>query len=197
MTDQATVSLLRWLRRQLRQPTPQREHLEAAVANDDPAEARRLLELFDFTEAQRRRREPDRGIGARPWTSRWRIRRERVGRAARSSTPSPASKGSRCATSAADAVDGSGRRRDGGRLPRAADLPLPRTAAEGDGRDVHVTAPRRAGERRAGGRRLPGVGSGTAGGSTSTRCSSSGSRRASCARCSRVGSGGVRRLLAH
>ena len=32
----------------------QREHLEAAVANDDPAEARRLLDLFDFTEAQRR-----------------------------------------------------------------------------------------------------------------------------------------------
>lgn len=54
MTDQATVSLLRWLRRQLRQPTPQREHLEAAVVNDDPAEARRLLGLFDFTAAQRR-----------------------------------------------------------------------------------------------------------------------------------------------
>jgi hypothetical protein len=53
-TDQASVSLLRWLRRQLRQPTPHREHLEAAVANDDPAEARRLLERFDFTEAQRR-----------------------------------------------------------------------------------------------------------------------------------------------
>lgn len=53
MTEQARVSLLRWLRRQLRQPTPQREHLEAAVANDDPAEVRRLLELFDFTEAQR------------------------------------------------------------------------------------------------------------------------------------------------
>ena len=53
MTEQATVSLLRWLRRQLRQSTPQREHLEAAVANDDPAEARRLLEGFDFTEAQR------------------------------------------------------------------------------------------------------------------------------------------------
>jgi hypothetical protein len=52
--DQASVSLLRWLRRQLRQPTPLREHLEAAVANDDPAEARRLLERFDFTEAQRR-----------------------------------------------------------------------------------------------------------------------------------------------
>ena len=43
--DQASVSLLRWLRRQLRQPTPLREHLEAAVANDDPV---------DFTEAQRR-----------------------------------------------------------------------------------------------------------------------------------------------
>ena len=54
MTDQAAVSLLRWLRRQLRQPTPQREHLEAAVANDDPAEARRLVGLVPFTDAQRR-----------------------------------------------------------------------------------------------------------------------------------------------
>ena len=54
MTDQATVSLLRWLRRQLRQPTPMREHLEAAVANDDPAEARRLVGLVPFTDAQRR-----------------------------------------------------------------------------------------------------------------------------------------------
>jgi hypothetical protein len=54
MADQATVSLLRWLRRQLRQPTPQREHLEAAVANDDPAEARRLVEALPFTPAQRR-----------------------------------------------------------------------------------------------------------------------------------------------
>lgn len=53
MVDQATVSLLRWLRRQLRQPTPLREHLEAAVANNDPAEARRLLERFDFSDAQR------------------------------------------------------------------------------------------------------------------------------------------------
>lgn len=53
-SDQATVSLRRWLRRQLRQPTPLRERLEAAVANDDPAEARRLLARFDFTEAQRR-----------------------------------------------------------------------------------------------------------------------------------------------
>ena len=53
MTDQATVSLLRWLRRQLRQPTPLREHLEAAVRNDDPEEARRLLARFEFSDAQR------------------------------------------------------------------------------------------------------------------------------------------------
>jgi hypothetical protein len=54
VADQATVSLLRWLRRQLRQPTPQRERLEAAVANDDPSEVRRLLAGFAFTDAQRR-----------------------------------------------------------------------------------------------------------------------------------------------
>jgi hypothetical protein len=54
VADQATVSLLRWLRRQLRQPTPLREHLEAAVENDDPAEARRLIEQVPFTDAQRR-----------------------------------------------------------------------------------------------------------------------------------------------
>ena len=54
MTDQAEVSLLRWLRRQLREPTPWRERLEAAVANDDPTEARRLLDQMEFTEAQRR-----------------------------------------------------------------------------------------------------------------------------------------------
>jgi hypothetical protein len=52
--DPARVSLLRWLRRQLRQPVPALEHLEAAVANDDPAEARRLLAGLPFTEAQRR-----------------------------------------------------------------------------------------------------------------------------------------------
>jgi hypothetical protein len=52
--DQATVSLLRWLRRQLRQPTPQRERLEAAVANDDPAEARRVLARLPFSDDQRR-----------------------------------------------------------------------------------------------------------------------------------------------
>jgi hypothetical protein len=53
MSDQLEVSLLRWLRRQLRQPTPQREHLEAAVANDDPVELRRLVAAAPFTDAQR------------------------------------------------------------------------------------------------------------------------------------------------
>ena len=54
MVDQASVSLLRWLRRQLREPTPWRERLEAAVANDDPSEARRLLARMDFSTEQRR-----------------------------------------------------------------------------------------------------------------------------------------------
>jgi hypothetical protein len=54
VTDQTAVSLLRWLRGQLRQPTPQREHLEAAITNDDPAEVRRLISLAPFTDAQRR-----------------------------------------------------------------------------------------------------------------------------------------------
>jgi len=53
-TTPATVSLLRWLRRQLREPTAQREHLEAAIANDDPAEVRRIVALVPFNEAQRR-----------------------------------------------------------------------------------------------------------------------------------------------
>ena len=52
--EAAEVSLLRWLRRQLRQPTPLREHLEAAVENDDPAEARRVLARAEFSDAQRR-----------------------------------------------------------------------------------------------------------------------------------------------
>jgi len=52
--DADAVSLLRWLRRQLREPTADRERLEAAVANDDPAEARRLLERIPFTHEQRR-----------------------------------------------------------------------------------------------------------------------------------------------
>ena len=53
MTRSNAVGLLRWLRRQLQQPVPAREHLEAAVANDDPAEARRVLATFEFTDAQR------------------------------------------------------------------------------------------------------------------------------------------------
>ena len=52
--EAAQVSLLRWLRRQLRQPIAAREHLEAAVENDDVAEARRLVATFPFSEAQRR-----------------------------------------------------------------------------------------------------------------------------------------------
>jgi hypothetical protein len=54
VTTSARVGLLRWLRRQLRQPTPHRERLEAAVEHDDPAEARRLLAQFAITDAQRR-----------------------------------------------------------------------------------------------------------------------------------------------
>jgi hypothetical protein len=48
------VSLLRWLRRQLAQPSPIREHLEAAVENDDPGEARRLVSQLPFSADQRR-----------------------------------------------------------------------------------------------------------------------------------------------
>ena len=58
MTDQATVSLLRWLRRQLREPTVTREHFEAAVANDDPAEARRLLKRSGLSPEQQHVLEP-------------------------------------------------------------------------------------------------------------------------------------------
>jgi hypothetical protein len=49
----ARVSLLRWIRRQLRVPLPAREHLEAAVVNDDPAEARRVLQDAQFSAEQR------------------------------------------------------------------------------------------------------------------------------------------------
>lgn len=54
MTTAATVSLLRWLRRQLREPSANRERLEAAIANNDPAEARRLVGLVAFNDDQRR-----------------------------------------------------------------------------------------------------------------------------------------------
>lgn len=39
----AAQNLVRWLRRQLREPTPEREHLEAAVAAEDVEEVRRIL----------------------------------------------------------------------------------------------------------------------------------------------------------
>jgi len=48
------VSLLRWLRRQLRQPAPARERLEAAIEQADPGEARRLVARFEFSDVQRR-----------------------------------------------------------------------------------------------------------------------------------------------
>ncbi|HWB22100.1 MAG TPA: hypothetical protein VG652_04375, partial [Gaiellaceae bacterium] len=44
---------LRWFRRQLRQPEPLRERLEAAIEQNDPAEARRVIAQFDFSDAQR------------------------------------------------------------------------------------------------------------------------------------------------
>ena len=50
--EAAEVSLRRWLRRQLRQPTPLREHLEAAVENNDPAEARKYLEKIAATDVK-------------------------------------------------------------------------------------------------------------------------------------------------
>jgi uncharacterized protein (DUF433 family) len=54
VTVEGSAPVRRWLRRQLQQPTPFREHLEAAAASDDPAEARRLLERVPFSDAQRR-----------------------------------------------------------------------------------------------------------------------------------------------
>ena len=54
MTRGAQVSLQRWLRRQLQQPMVVREHLEAAIENDDPSEFRRLLADVPFTAEQRR-----------------------------------------------------------------------------------------------------------------------------------------------
>ena len=54
MSRAAKVSLLRWLRRQLRQPDMLREHLEASIENDDPEEARRIVARYAFTDTQRR-----------------------------------------------------------------------------------------------------------------------------------------------
>jgi len=50
----ASVSLRRWLRRQLAEPGPFRERLEAAVEHDDPVEVKRLLEGLPFSDGQRR-----------------------------------------------------------------------------------------------------------------------------------------------
>ena len=47
------MHLLRWLRRQLREPLPVREHLEAAVLAEDVAEVRRLVAAFGFSDDQR------------------------------------------------------------------------------------------------------------------------------------------------
>ena len=52
-TRLGTVNLLRWLRRQLAQPGPLRERVEAAVVNDDPEELRHLLAQLDFGPDQR------------------------------------------------------------------------------------------------------------------------------------------------
>jgi hypothetical protein len=54
VTTATTVSLLRWLRRQLRQPSPERERLEAAFAIVDPAVARRIVLRMPFNPAQLR-----------------------------------------------------------------------------------------------------------------------------------------------
>jgi hypothetical protein len=54
VTTSTTVSLLRWLRRQMREPAPTRERLEAAIANNDPSEARQILKGMTFNDAQRR-----------------------------------------------------------------------------------------------------------------------------------------------
>jgi hypothetical protein len=37
----------------MREPNPQRERLEAAIANDDPGEARRIVSTMPFNESQR------------------------------------------------------------------------------------------------------------------------------------------------
>jgi hypothetical protein len=50
----AKVSLLRWFRRQLRQPDALRERLEAAIDNDDSDEARRIVARYEFSPAQSR-----------------------------------------------------------------------------------------------------------------------------------------------
>jgi hypothetical protein len=50
----AKVSLLRWLRRQLRERSPLRERLEAAMEHDDVREARRIVASYELSPVQRR-----------------------------------------------------------------------------------------------------------------------------------------------
>ena len=38
----------------MREPAPQREHLEAAIAHDDPSEARRIVATMPFSDEQHR-----------------------------------------------------------------------------------------------------------------------------------------------
>jgi uncharacterized protein (DUF433 family) len=54
VTVDPSAAVRRWLRRQLRQPVPFKQRLEAAAASDDPAEARRLLAEVPFSPGQRR-----------------------------------------------------------------------------------------------------------------------------------------------
>ena len=58
------LSLLRWIRRQLQQPEPLRERLEAAVEHDDPAEAGRIGRALRLSCATASRRRPHRRLGA-------------------------------------------------------------------------------------------------------------------------------------
>ena len=187
MTDQATVSLLRWLRRQLRQPTPQREHLEAAVANDDPAEARRLLDglrLHPGSAAVTSR--ADRRVGAKPWRplptrcERGRrppdLRRVRAEAGLRAPRPVRARRG----------LDRARRRRRwrASYRGREAIFRFLARLPQGDRRDVRPRSSSTCSRATTGRPRCTAPpASATAGGSTSTRCSSSGSRTGSSARC--------------
>ena len=53
MSRAAKVSLLRWLRRQLREQDPLRERLEAAIDNDDSAKASRIVARYELSAVQR------------------------------------------------------------------------------------------------------------------------------------------------
>ena len=48
------VNLRAWLQQQRSQPVPEHDRLEAAIAQDNPAEVRRILAHGQFTAGQRR-----------------------------------------------------------------------------------------------------------------------------------------------